>query len=109
MRRNVEAGRFGGLSVEWDALLDLLARETRTPMGRDRAQGAEPHTDVSGICGSIRLTAEAREAIGIAGPPPLESVPDVRPVLSRSTVGGSVLEGSELILLLPVLDAAPRL
>ncbi|MBI1737404.1 MAG: endonuclease MutS2 [Candidatus Rokubacteria bacterium] len=105
----MEAGRIGGLSVEWNGLRALLASETRTPMGRDRAQGAEPLTDPGRICSSIALTAEAREAIAIAGPPPLELVPDVRPVLARSRVGGSVLEGPELLLMLPVLDSGPRL
>jgi DNA mismatch repair protein MutS2 len=109
MRRNVEAGRIGGLGVEWNGLRALLAGETRTPMGRDRAEGAEPLIDPGRICSAIALTAEAREAIAIAGPPPLESVPDVRPVLARSRLGGSVLEGSELLLMLPVLDSAPRL
>src|SRR5687768_1111507 len=109
MRRPVEAGRIGGLSVEWGGLRALLARETRTPMGRDRALGAEPLTDRSSICSSIALTAEARDAFAIAGPPPLESVPDVRPVLGRCRLPGSVLEGTELLLMLPMIDTGPRL
>jgi DNA mismatch repair protein MutS2 len=78
-------------------------------MGRDRALGAEPLTERSLICSSIALTAEARDAFAIAGSPPLESVPDVRPVLGRCRLPGSVLEGTELLLMLPVIDAAPRL
>jgi DNA mismatch repair protein MutS2 len=78
-------------------------------MGRDRALGAVPLTDRHRICSTIALTAEAREAFSIAGPPPLESVPDVRPILGRSRLPGSVLEGPELILMLPVLDSGPRL
>src|SRR5262245_11640392 len=109
MRRPVEAGRIGGLSVEWDGLRTLLARETRTPMGRDRALGAEPLTDRPLICSSIALTAEARDAFSIVGVPPLESVPDVRPELGRSRLPGSSLEGAELVLMLPVLDTGPRI
>ncbi|MBI2207457.1 MAG: endonuclease MutS2 [Candidatus Rokubacteria bacterium] len=105
----MEAGRIGGLGVEWNGLRALLARETRTPMGKDRALSAEPATDPATIAAAIALTAEARDAYSVAGPPPLEFVPDVRPVLDRSLVGGAVLDGSELVLMLPVLDAGPRL
>jgi DNA mismatch repair protein MutS2 len=78
-------------------------------MGRDRAQAAYVLTDAAAIDLAIDLTAEARDAIALAGPPPLESLPDVRLVLSRSRIGGSVLDGSELVLMLPLLDTGPRL
>ena len=47
--------------------------------------------------------------MAVAGSPPWESVPDVRELLERSRVPGSVAEGAEIAALLPLLDAASRL
>src|SRR5438132_4743128 len=37
------------------------------------------------------------------------SPPDIRPILARCRAEGSVLDGSEMIQIVPVLDASPRL
>ncbi|HVG77449.1 MAG TPA: hypothetical protein VNF03_04875, partial [Patescibacteria group bacterium] len=87
----------------------LLAKESRTPMGRERAQGATPLTDVTAVESAIALTSQARVALGAEGPPPLDGMADIRPVLGRCATEGSLLEGAELVLLIPVLDAGPRL
>jgi DNA mismatch repair protein MutS2 len=108
MRRRVDRARIEGRGIEWDALLALLARETRTPMGRDRAFHQVPLTAASAIRHAVALTGEARAAIASAGPPPLDGLPDVRPVLGRARAAGSVLEGRDLSLLLPLLDVVPR-
>jgi DNA mismatch repair protein MutS2 len=55
------------------------------------------------------MTAEARLALAQKGAPPLSSVPDVRGLLEHCRLPGSVLEGADLILLLPILDAAAKL
>jgi DNA mismatch repair protein MutS2 len=78
-------------------------------MGREQAQDAVPLVDVPAVHAAIALTGEARLALGSEGPPPLDGIPDVRPVLARSAADGSVLDGVELALLIPALDAGPRL
>ena len=78
-------------------------------MGRERAQGATPLTDVTAVESAIALTGQARVALGAEGPPPLDGIADIRPVLGRCATEGSLLEGAELVLLIPVLDAGPRL
>lgn len=105
----MEAGRIWGRGIEWDAVRAVLAAEARTAMGREQALGAEPLTDVIGIETEIGLTTEARAALAAAGPPPLDTVPDVRPTLTRSGLAGSVLDGAELVGLLPLLEAPARL
>ncbi len=99
------AGRIWDRGTEWDAVRSLLAKEARTTMGREAALNAAPLTDPAAVQSAIALTAEARLALGAEGAPPLDGIPDVRPVLARSSAEGSVLEGAELALLIPALDA----
>jgi DNA mismatch repair protein MutS2 len=77
-------------------------------MGREQALGATPFVDPPAVQSAIALTADARVALGAEGPPPLDGIGDVRPVLARAAVEGSVLDGAELALLIPALDAGPR-
>jgi DNA mismatch repair protein MutS2 len=77
-------------------------------MGREQALGAAPLVDVAAVQSAIALTGQARLALGAEGPPPLDGVTDVRPVLTRTAAEGSVLDGAELARLLPTLEAGPR-
>src|SRR5262245_27463540 len=108
-RQRVGAGRIWDRGTEWDAVRSLLAKEARTAMGREAALDASPLTELTAVQSAIALTGEARLALGAEGPPPLDTIPDVRPVLARAGAEGSVLEGAELARLIPALDAGPRL
>src|SRR5881296_3596100 len=109
MRRRVEAGRTWEPGTEWNAVRALLAHEALTGMGRERATTAEPLTDVSEVQAAIDMTREARLALATAGSLPLEALPDIRPVLTRCHADGSVLDGPELIQIIPLLEASPKL
>jgi len=109
MRRRVEAGRIWERGTEWNAVRALLAHEALTEMGRERATDATPLTEPLAVQAAIELTRQARLALATAGSPPLERVPDVRPLLDRCRAAGSVLDGADLIQFIPVIDAAPRL
>ncbi len=109
MRQRLEAGRIWGRGIEWDAALEVLSRETRTAMGRERALAAQPLIDSGRIQTALDTTGQARQALGAAGPPPLDGIPDIRPVLERARMPGSVLDGAELVQIAPVLEASPRL
>lgn len=87
----------------------LLARDTHTPMGRERALGHEPSTDLPWIETALAETRQGRLALGAAGPPPWEVIPDVRATLDRARTIGAVVEGAELVELIPLLEAAGRL
>src|SRR5262249_56980258 len=98
--------RRGG---EMSRVRDILARHTHSPMGRERALSLEPRSDLPTIKSSLSETREGRQALAIAGSPPWESIPDVRELLERARVPGSVAEGAELAALVPFLDAGARL
>jgi DNA mismatch repair protein MutS2 len=104
----MESGRIWGRGVEWGAVRELLARETRTIMGRERALDAEPLTDLAAIHAELALTREGRAALTIAAPP-LAAIPDVRAVLDRGRAEGAVLDGPDLVQLIPLLDSASAL
>ncbi|MGH2625105.1 MAG: hypothetical protein ACRDHY_00460, partial [Anaerolineales bacterium] len=66
-------------------------------MGREQALSATPLVDVAAVQSAIALTGEARLALGAEGPPPLDGIADVRPVLARASAEGSLLDGAELV------------
>lgn len=99
----------GSGSLEWAEVLDLLARETRTAMGHERAHATTPVTELAAIHRGLAETAQARAALAEQGAPPLDGIPDVRPTLEAARVPGSVAEGAELAALLPLIEAAARL
>ena len=105
----MEAGRIWGRGIEWDAVRGLLAQQARTAMGREQALGVEPFTEVGAIRDAIEATRQARTALAEVGPPPVDTVPDVRPILERARVPGSVLDGTDLVVVIPFLEAVPRL
>jgi DNA mismatch repair protein MutS2 len=105
----MEAGRIWSRGIEWDAVRALLAREAQTPMGRERASATEPLLDVSSVQSELETTTQARRVLSEIGPPPLDTVPDVRQTLEYCRLPGSVLDGTELVTLRAVLEAAPRL
>ncbi|HJV57439.1 MAG TPA: hypothetical protein VJ971_15770, partial [Methylomirabilota bacterium] len=82
----------GSGGLEWPEVLALLAREGRTPMGRERAEATMPLAEPDAIRRALRETAEARAALGQTGAPPWEGVVDVRPMLEAARVPGSVAE-----------------
>jgi DNA mismatch repair protein MutS2 len=105
----MEAGRIRGRGIEWDAVRGLIAHEARTEMGREKVTAMEPLTELPAIRAAVEATRQARVALVEAGSPPVDSCGDVRPVLDRCRIPGSVLEGGELVQLRPLLDTAPRL
>jgi DNA mismatch repair protein MutS2 len=109
MRPRVRAGRIWDRGTEWESVRSLLAADTRTAMGREHALDATPLTDVVAVRSAVALTTDARLALAAASAPPLDGIPDVRPVVARAAAEGSTLEGAELVLLVPALDAGPRL
>ena len=102
MRRMVEAGRSWGRGLEWDVVRTV-------PMGRERAVTAQPLTDLAAVQAAIDMTGQARRALGTAGPPPLDAIVDVRAILDRVRLPGAVLDGTELVQILPLIEASPKL
>src|SRR2546422_912341 len=109
MRRRLEAGRIWEPGPEWNAVRALLAQEGVPERGRGRATMADPLTDLSEVQAAIEMTRQARLALATAGSLPLEALPDIRAVLTRCAADGSVLDGPELIQIIPLLEASPKL
>ena len=103
------AEALSGRGVEWNEVRALLAAETDTPMGRDRALGATPLLDPPAVSAALNETSQARVGVTAHGLPPWQAIPDVRPSLARCRADGAVLDGVELRRLVPLLEAAPRL
>jgi len=99
----------GDGGVEWAQVRALLARDTHTPMGREQALGLLPTRDLEAITRALDETRQGRSALALAGPPPWEIIPEVRPTLDAVRVPGSVAEGGDLAAMIPLLDAAVRL
>jgi DNA mismatch repair protein MutS2 len=99
----------GAGGLEWSEVLALLAREARTPMGRELAAATAPSTDAPTIRRALDETRQARAALGQTGVPPWEGIPDVRPTLETARVPGAVAEAADLAALIPLLEAAGRL
>src|SRR5258705_4200669 len=99
----------GSGGLEWPEVLALLARETRTPMGREEALAAIPLADPDAVRRALGETTQARTALGQTGAPPWEGVVDVRPMLEAARVPGSVAEAADLAALIRLLEAAGRL
>lgn len=99
----------GGSGVEWTQVRALLARDTDTPMGRELALDLTPSHDLREISRALADTRQARAALSLAGPPPWETVPDVRPTLEAARPPGAVAEAAELAAIVPLLAAAARL
>jgi DNA mismatch repair protein MutS2 len=99
----------GSGGLEWPEVLALLAREARTPMGRELAAATLPSTDAPAIRRALDETRQARVALGQIGVPPWEGIGDVRPTLEVARVPGAVAEAADLAALLPLLEAAARL
>jgi len=98
-----------GGGVEWAAIQGLLARDTRTPLGREQALALRPSRRLPAIAASLAETRQARDAVRLSGAPPWDVIPDVRTTLDALRVPGSVAEGADLAALIPVLAAAGRL
>src|SRR3989475_7115998 len=109
MRRRVEAGHPWERPTEGNGVRALLAHEAQPERGRERAPPAEPLTAPRAVVAELELTRQARLALATSSPLPLDGFPDIRPVLERCRVAGSVLDGAELARLAPALLATPRL
>src|SRR5437899_5288043 len=52
-----------GWGAEWSRVRDLLARRTHSPMGRERALGLEPQSDLDAVRRALRETRDRRQAL----------------------------------------------
>ena len=82
--------------LEFDAVLEMLASQAASPLGRHLSRQLLPLTDPTEIRQSLEETEKMRQMIHSGGDPPLAGLMDIRPHLDRSLLDGAVLLPSEL-------------
>jgi DNA mismatch repair protein MutS2 len=84
-------------TLEYDALLEHLARHSQSPLGRARALALEPSTDPAVVVAEIARTTEAVRFLSVRGRFGLGGLADPEPLLGRLRIAGVPLEASELL------------
>ncbi|HHY47131.1 MAG TPA: endonuclease MutS2 [Firmicutes bacterium] len=95
-------------ALEFDKILDMLARETASALGSELAYGLSPSSDLQEVLRLQQETSEARRVLEEYGDPPLGGIRDIRPALARARVG-SRLDAATLLDVLSTIQAARRL
>jgi DNA mismatch repair protein MutS2 len=93
-------------TIEFDAVIELVAGRTVGPMGAERIRGRRPTDDVAWIRGELARVGEVAGLLRRGDALLAEPIPDVARTLARLRIEGSVLEGIELAHLQRVLVAA---
>ena len=91
--------------LDYPTILRMLSERASTPLGREEALSIEPLTDLEDIERLLDETSEAREFLAGRGHPPFTGVEDIRPVLERASLEGT-LEPEELLSVASTVEAA---
>ncbi len=93
--------------LEYPEIIERLADQAATSLGRRRCQQLTPTSDEEQIRQQLAETSEARHLLE-ASPPSFGGITDVRSLLERARVG-SLLEPGELLAIRDLADACCRL
>ena len=97
------------LGLEYFTLLTYLSGYARTSEGKNACLALRPSCDLPAIRTELRRVSEARVLLDNGDTPPLEDFSDVKPLLRRSAVEGSILNGDELRIVLSFVQLSKRL
>jgi len=95
--------------LEYADILDLLAAEASSVLGRQRVAALVPSSDLHLVCRRCAQTRECRELMRQAPMPFLERAADIRGSLGRAAIAGTRLTPPELIAIAETLEAAHQL
>ena len=84
-------------ALEYLAIIDLLARNACSPVGKERCRQVRPQADLTAITRSLSQIDEFKRIDNEWGPVPAIDVQDTRDALSKVRVPGAVLEPQSLI------------
>lgn len=81
-------------TLEFDQIIDRLAELAVSTLGRERIFALIP-TDAIQLLDELKKTSEMRDLLDYHQPPPLDDVADLRPVLKKARLIGSMLTAEE--------------
>ena len=96
-------------TVEFGAVLGLVAGYAAGPLGAARVRGRRPTLDLDWVRLELARVGEVAALFRRGDALLSEAVPDVSRALSRLRIEGSVLDGSDLVAILRVLGVARRI
>lgn len=94
-------------TLEYDKIMERLARFATTPIGKERCLRLEPMDDVEQIRLAVRETTDAADRIRRRGSLSFSGVRDILPSVKRLEIGSSLGIG-ELLAISNLLTAAAR-
>ena len=92
--------------LEFSEILDRLAAEASSILGRQRAAALRPSADPDLVARRLAETRECRDLLRQGPMPTLERVTDIREPLQRATIPGAHLTPQELLAIADTLEAA---
>ena len=82
--------------LELPAILQMLAAQTESGMGREAALALQPSVNAEEVRRRLQETNDAARLMTLRGSPSFSGVRDIRPALDRARLGG-ILNGRELL------------
>ncbi|MBO7373907.1 MAG: endonuclease MutS2 [Oscillospiraceae bacterium] len=82
--------------LELPAILQMLAAQTESGMGREAALALQPSVNAEEVRRRLQETNDAARLMTLRGSPSFSGIRDIRPALDRARLGG-VLNGRELL------------
>jgi DNA mismatch repair protein MutS2 len=92
--------------LEFSEVVDRLAAEASSILGRQRAAGLRPSADPDLVARRLAETRECRDLLRQGPMPTLERVTDIREPLQRASIPGVHLTPQELLAIADTLEAA---
>lgn len=97
---------FSTSALEFESIRQVLGRYVQTPEAGRWAQQSEPRVNRDWIEREIENVSEARQFLDRMGAYSLADLADPRPLLQKLKIGGSLLDGFEILQLAEYLSAA---
>jgi DNA mismatch repair protein MutS2 len=84
-------------TLEFDKIKESIARYTMSELGRSLVNDLKPVTDIFQIERMLNINSECKKIDSIEGGLPLTGLHDIRPILKKASVIGTILETEELL------------
>ena len=78
------------ITLELPAVLDMLADQAESEMGKEAALGLRPSVNAEEVRRRLRETTDAAHLMTLRGSPSFSGIRDIRPALERAALGGTL-------------------